>query len=185
MKKMFVMLGVAMCGFVSGALAQVDASHPGYYPIEAMGLFAADEVEVNIDLQGAMLQVASGAMQREGEDPDISQLVSNLERVRLQVGSPKGADAATIASSFNDAVEKMESAGWSRILSVLEDDQQVYLFARENAGTIVGLTALVNDEGDELVLANVVGSIDPVLLGRVIAKLDKLPNLETYLDVAE
>ena len=185
MKKTFAMVVVAMCAFATGALAQVGSGHPGYYPIEAMGLFAGDELEVNIDLQGAVLQVAAGAMQQEGEDADISQLVSSLERVRVQVGSPKGIDPAAVAESFGDAVKTMESSGWNRILSVLEDDQQVYLFARENAGTIVGLTALVNDEGDELVLANVVGSIDPVLLGRVIAKLDKLPKLESYLDIAE
>jgi hypothetical protein len=68
---------------------------------------------------------------------------------------------------------------------VIEDDAQVYLFARERGGAIVGLTVLVNDDDDELVLANVVGTIDPVLLGRVIAKMDKLPNLETYMDIAE
>jgi hypothetical protein len=185
MKKTFVVLVVVMCGFATGALAQVDSSHPGYYPIEEMGLFAADDLEVNIDLQGAMLQVAAGVMQKDGEDADLAELASKLERVRVQVGSPKRIDTAAISSSFDGAVKSMEGAGWNKILSVIEDDAQVYLFARERGGAIVGLTVLVNDDDDELVLANVVGTIDPVLLGRVIAKMDKLPNLETYMDIAE
>lgn len=184
MKRTFVMLIVAMSGFATGALAQVDTSHPGYYPIEAMGLFAEDELDVNVDLQGAMLQVAAGAMQKDGEDADIAELASKLERVRVQVGSPQGIDPTAISSKFDGAVKTMEGAGWNRILSVIDDDARIYLFARERGGAIVGLTALVNDD-DELVLANVVGTIDPVLLGRVIAKMDRLPNLETYMDITE
>jgi hypothetical protein len=185
MKKALVLLVVVTVGFAFSAAAQVDSSHPGYYPIEDMGLFAADGLEVNIDLEGAMLQVAAGAMQKDGEDADLAQLVSNLERVRVQVGSPKQIDKAVIKSSFDGTVKTLEGAGWNRILSVIEDDAQVFLFARESGGVIVGLTAMVNDDDDELVLANVVGTIDPLLLGRVIAKFDRLPNLATYVDIAE
>jgi len=166
--------------------AQAVTSHPGYYPIESMGVLAKGDLEVDIDLTGAMLQVAAGAMQTEhGEDEDLAQLVAGLERVRVQVGTPQGADASTIAHSFETAISTMEGAGWSRILRVLDEGEQVYVFARENAGRIAGLTALINDENEEIVLVNIVGDIDPVVLGKVIANADRLPNLERFMDDGE
>ena len=59
-----VVVVLLMCG---SAMAQVDSSHPGYFPIEEMGILAKDDLEVDINLEGAMLQVAAGAMQEEGE----------------------------------------------------------------------------------------------------------------------
>lgn len=181
MKRFLVMLAVSMTAAAGSASAQVLNDHPGYYPIEAMGLLAADEMEVNVDLQGAMLQVAAAAMQEEGEDADLAKLVSKLERVRVQVGSPHPDQAEAIRTALDRAVQQLEGSDWKRILSVLEEDEQVYLFAREREGTIVGLTAMVSDGGEEVVLVNVVGSIDPVLLGRVIGKLDELPGLERFV----
>lgn len=182
-----IAIAVVVVLLVTGtAGAQAGSSHPGYYPIESMGVLAKGDLEVDIDLTGAMLQVAAGAMQSEnGEDGDLAQLVAGLERVRVQVGEPQGADASTIAHSFETAISTMEGAGWSRILRVVDEEEQVYVFARENAGRIAGLTALINDENEEIVLVNLVGDIDPVVLGRVIAKADRLSDLERFIEGAE
>jgi hypothetical protein len=163
--------------------AQGNTSHPGYYPIEEMGILAKDDLEVDINLEGAMLQVAAGAMQEEaeGEGQMLSQLVSGLDRVRVQVGSPGAADASTIAYSFENAISTMESEGWNRILRVTEEDSQVHLFARENGGRIAGLTLLVNDDDDEIVLVNILGDIDPEVLGKMLAAADQMPNLEELM----
>ena len=166
------------CG---AAAAQGSTSHPGYFPSEEMGIFVQGDLEVDINLEGAMLQVAAGAMQEDGEADDSAafvELVSGLDRVRVQVGSPSGADAAAIASSFEKAVSTLEAAGWNRILRVSEEDERVELFARDDGGRIAGLTLLVNDGGDEVVLVNILGDIDPVLLGRVLAEADHMPMLE-------
>lgn len=166
--------------------AQVNTNHPGYYPIENMGVLAKGDLEVDIDLSGAMLQVAAGAIQAEnGQDEDLAQLVAGLERIRVQVGEPQGADASTIAHSFERAISTMEGSGWNRILRVVDEGEQVFLFARENAGRISGLTALINDDDEEIVLVNLVGDIDPVVLGKVIAKADRLPDLERFMEVGE
>ena len=182
MLKTKLMALAAMLMAVGTATAQVDMNRPGYYPIESMGVLAKGDLEVDIDLQGAMLQVASSAMQaQEGGDADLVQLVSGLERVRVQVGTPKGADSSTVADAFDQAIASMEGKGWSRILRVVDEGEQVFVFALENAGRIAGLTALISDEGEELVLVNVVGTIDPVVLGKVLAKIDRLPKLEQFM----
>ena len=97
------------------------------------------------------------------------------------MGKAQRIDQTGIANSFSDAIGEMEGAGWYRILSVLEDDEQVYLYAREGNGRIVGLTVLVNDGGEEVVLVNIVGDIDPVVLGKALSDLDQLKDYEHLL----
>ncbi len=183
MRKTMVMFGVCLIALSGLAAAQAGTAHPGYFAIEDMGVLAKDDLVVDVNLEGAMLQVAAGAM--EEESSDLAEMVSQLERVRVQVGEPDGADAAAVTASFNAAVSRLETSGWKRILSVEEEDEQVYIFAREIEGAIAGLTVLVNDSGEEIVVVNIVGNIDPRVLGRLIANMDKMPDLEQCMKVVE
>lgn len=185
MRKMIVTLVVVVLMTGASVCAQGGTNHPGYFAIEEMGILAQDDLEVDVDLQGAMLQVVAGAIQNDENDPDLAALVSKLERVRVQVGSPQRVDQSALEFSFQDAIANMESAGWYRILRVIEDEEQVHLYAREGDGRIVGLTVLVNDGSDEVVLVNIVGDIDPVALGKSLSKLDNLKNFEQYMNDGE
>ena len=178
----------ALVLFVAGgAAAQSVSSHPGYFPIEEMGLLANGDLEVDVDLQGAMLQVAAGAMEGEdeGDDTNLAELVANLERVRVQVGKPSGADESTIRNLIEDAKARLENSSWDRILTVEEADEQVYVYAIEEGGNILGVTVLVNDGAEEIVVVNIVGNIDPRVLGRLIASMDEIPNLEGFMSAVE
>ena len=186
MRKTVFLIGA--CLLISAGLvaAQTGAGNPGYYPIEDMGLFAGGDLEVDVDLSGPMLQVAAGAMQEdEDDDSNLAGLVSGLDRVRVQVGQPKGVEASTISSRFEKAVDALKSSGWDRILTVNDDDEHAHLFARNRDDRIVGLTLLVNDSNEELVLVNIVGDIDPVMLGKVLADVDNLPNLDALVKAGE
>jgi len=44
MKKISVLVGVLLVAMAGAAAAQAGASHPGYYPIEEMGIFAQGDV---------------------------------------------------------------------------------------------------------------------------------------------
>jgi hypothetical protein len=177
---MVVLMLVAMAG---SATAQTGSSHPGYFAIEEMGIFASEDLEVDVDLKGAMLQAVASSM--AGQEGDLAEVIAGLERVRVQVGAPQKADASTVDYAVGDAVAHLESTGWDRILRVEEEDEQVYLFARESEGMIVGFTVLVNEAGQEVVLVNIVGSIDPVTFGKALAKMDEMPDLDDLMDAVE
>lgn len=182
--KMTWILGVTLV-FVTGTVtAQSTTDHPGYFPVEEMGILDGGNLKVDVDLQGAMLQLVSAAMEEE-DDAGLADMVSNLERIRVQVGSIDSADVATVASRIDDAVSRLTASGWDRILKVVEEGEQVYLFAREDAGSIVGLTVLVNDGGEEAVVVNIVGTIDPSTLGRMLSDIGEIPDLKKYIDVVE
>ena len=168
MRKISVLIGVMLVALVGFGGAQAFAQS-GYYPIEEMGIFSEGDLEVDVDLSGAMLRVAAGAM--ETQDPSIAELVASLERVRVQVGAPTGVDAATVAQKMADVQATLVGAGWQKILSVEENTEQVYLYALESAGNIVGLTVFVNEAGEEVVVVNIVGDINPETLGRLLANI--------------
>lgn len=115
----------------------------------------------------------AGAMQ--DQDPRLRDLVSNLSRVRVQIGTAEGIAPELIADRIAEAVTQLESRGWVRIISVENGDEMVYVHSIDGGdGTIAGLTALVSDGGDEVVVANLAGSIDPILLGSVMSKVGEL-----------
>jgi len=168
MRRISVLIGAMLVALVGFGGAQAFAQS-GYYPIEEMGIFAEGDLEVDVDLSGAMLRVAAGAM--ETQDPSIAELVAKLERVRVQVGAPTGVDHATVTQKMTDAQATLVGSGWQKILSVEEGDEQVYLYALESAGNIAGLTAFVNEGGEGVVVVNIVGDIDPETLGRLLANM--------------
>jgi len=178
MRKISVLTGVMLAVFVGFGGAQASAQS-GYYPIEEMGIFADGDLEVDVDLSGAMLRVAAGAM--ENQDERLAELVANLERVRVQVGAPSGVDAATVAQTMAAAQATLVGAGWQKILSVEEESEQVYLYALESGGNIAGLTAFVNEGGEEVVVVNIVGDINPETLGRMLVHMDDF-DLETIME---
>ena len=182
MRKKSVLFGVMLVALVASASAQTGTAHPGYYPIEELGIFGQGPMEVDIDLSGAMLQVAAGAM--ENQDESLAELVSNLDRVRVQVGAPQNEDASVVGESIADAGSRLTSSGWNKILAVETSDEQVYLYSLEQGGNIVGLTVLVNEKGEEVVLVNIAGSVDPRTLGRLVSSIENF-DLEEIMGAME
>ena len=121
MRRVYWIFGMSLL-FVAGTVAaQSPTDHPGYFPVEDLGILADGEIEVDVNLEGAMLQLADGAMQAEEEDAALVDLVSNLERVQVQVGSTEGVDPAMVSSRIDDAESRLTASGWSRMVKV-EDD---------------------------------------------------------------
>lgn len=178
MRKISVLVGVMLVALAGFGWAQ-EFAQSGYYPIEEMGIFAEGDLEVDVDLSGAMLRVAAVAMEEQEES--LAELVANLERVRVQVGTPSGVDAATVTQKMADVRASLVGAGWNKILSVEDGTEQVYLYALESAGNIAGLTVFVNESGEEVVVVNIVGDINPETLGRLLANLDDF-DLEEIME---
>jgi hypothetical protein len=142
----------------------------GFYPVEELGILDPDNLDVDVNLEGSALLIAAGAM--EEQDPRLKELVSSLTRVRVQVGSVDTMDPMVVADRIAGAVDQLEAKGWTRVVQVEDGAERVYIYSIDGGdGTIAGLTALVNDGGDEAVVANIAGAIDPVLLGSMMTRL--------------
>lgn len=168
--KLFVLSVVLIGGLIA---IPAEAQGLGYFPVEELGVLNPGSLEVDVNLEGSTLQIAAGALQ--DQDPRIKDLVSGLTRVRVQVGSAEGLDPAMVADRIAGAGDRLESQGWTRIISVEDGDEHVYVYSIDGGdGNIAGLTALVSDGGEEVVVANIAGSIDPVLLGSAMSHMHTL-----------
>ena len=77
MRKVIMKFGVCLIALSGLAVAQAEATHPGFFPIEDMGVLAKGDLKVDVNLEGTMLEVAAGAM--EQQNPDLGNLMEVVE----------------------------------------------------------------------------------------------------------
>jgi len=166
----FCLCLVLLAGFATPIFGQ---STLGVFAVEDLGVLDPEHLDVDIDLEGTTLQIAAGAM--EDQDPRLMELVSNLTRVRVQAGDVEGLDHQVVADRVSAAAAELLRTGWRQLIRVEDADEKIYIFSVDGPdGRIAGLTALVSEGGKEAVVANLAGSIDPVLLGSVMARLGEV-----------
>jgi len=166
---------------VPGAAAQAVEDMPGYYPLDDLAIFGNGGAEVEIDLGAPMLKVVAAAA-RENE-PQFAELASQMQRIRVRVGRAAEGDPDAVSDQLARVADGLEGSGWERMIRVHDDDDLVRLYSMSSGDLIVGLTLLVNGDGDEVVLANIVGAMDPELLGKVLGKLEDLDLEKLGIDV--
>ena len=71
---------------------------------------------------------------------------------------------------------KLAEHGWTSMVRIRDDDEEIHIYFKDQGGEMVGLTVLSLEE-DEAMLINLVGRIDPTGLGSLANSLD-LPQLE-------
>jgi hypothetical protein len=162
---------------VAAGQAQKLESQPGYVPIQALGLFPEDQLEVEINLNGPLLNLVAAAT--NGEDPQFSAVMKSLKSIQVQVFPLKGVDPAGIKTRIGHAVHWLEERGWKSTLRVRDKGQETYIYLKESGGKVEGLTLLSLDPGDEAVVINIVGRIDPDQIGRISQSLHvNVPQLQ-------
>jgi hypothetical protein len=163
-------------------LAQTAPSppDPGAVALEDLGAFGPDGAEVDVDLQGPMVQLVAAATAES--DPEVADLLRSIRRIRVLSGAPGGEWIAT-RDRFERVVADLEGVGWNRIVRVREDEELVYVLVLPAGERFAGMTVLVLDGRDEVALVNIAGDIDPASIGRLSSVLDDVPDLEDLAEV--
>lgn len=155
--------------------AQKLEDQPGYLPLEQLDLFPREQLTVEVNLEGALLRLVAEATKRE--DPGFSSMIASLKAIKVRVFPLAGVDAGSVKARIGHAVRWLEDRGWESTVKVREHEEETYIYLKEIDGKIAGLTVLSMKPGDEAVVINIVGRIDPAQLGRLVQKFD-LPELE-------
>jgi len=164
---------------IMGAGLVSAQGEPGYVAVESLGLVDPASVEVSVNLTGAMLQALASSS--EGSEADLGQLLNDITRVRVLVGPPPVGETVELVAKLRVAVDRLEGEGWTRVISVREEaDEEVAVLSLQSGSLIRGLTVLVLD-GDEAVAVNVVGSMRPEVLGRLLGSLESLDSVAAEL----
>jgi hypothetical protein len=153
---------------------------PGYFALENLDVFASGKIEVDVDLRDAMIKVAAAATSKM--EPGFADLLNSVRRVRVRVGTAADQDPAEIRAAVDRATADLRAAGWSPMATISEDDELVYVLSKATPELIQGLTVIVHEGGNELVLVNIAGEMDPVLIGQLISKFEGLGDFDFSFD---
>jgi hypothetical protein len=155
------------------------ADPPGYVSIESLGLFPSDDLEVEINLDGPLLNMVAAATKKD--DPGFSAVIADLKSIQVQVYPLKGVDSGGIRTKIGRAVHLLEEKGWKSTVRVKDKGEETYIYLKQSGGRIDGLTLLSMSPGEEAVVINIVGRIDPAQLGQLgqnlhVPQLQKVPT---------
>jgi hypothetical protein len=165
-------------GATSGAAAAAEPAIenlPGYVPFAELAILPHQDLSVEIDLEGALLDMIAGAA--SANDPDLAKLLAGLKAIRVQVANLKDSNAAPIHARLEQTAAWLDQHGWKTVVRTHEKGEEDFIYVRMADGGIVGLTVLTFQPGGEAAVVNIVGRIDPAQIGRLGRGLH-LPQLE-------
>jgi hypothetical protein len=153
--------------------AQSIEEHPGYFPLEELQFLSPEDLSVEINLRGAMLRLI--AKVTGDDDPEFAGIMNDLEAIRVQIAPVDRLQAEDIRKGLDTGVAMLENRGWYRMVLTRDEGEEVHIYGRERDGDLQGLTVLAMED-DEVIVLNLVGSIDPDQLGNLMTGLD-LPEV--------
>jgi len=141
---------------------------PGYVDFESFGSFDPNDLTVEINLGGSLLNLLSGAL--EGEEDEFSQLLSSLKLIRVNAFElPEGRQSA--AERMNSTITELRRQGWETIVRIRQEEE-IHILILSDDDLILGLLATWADPAGSVGMVNIVGNFDPALLARLARQLD-------------
>ena len=139
--------------------------HPGYVSFESLDAFAK-EAKIEVNLNHNMIKLISGFLKEE--DPDLYDMMINLQLVRIQVFARTSRIEETFMALSRQTAEVLDDKDWERIVRVSEDDEEIYVYVKpsEDYEWIQGVVVLAMED-DEAVFVNIVGDIKPEDVSRI------------------
>lgn len=172
MKKSIISKILTLCVTVMislPAIAQEDALKdlPGYVDFgQLTAVFGEPSVQISV---GESLLGLVGSLSAS-EDPEAAELFKRLNGVRVNVFETEAmADGAI--SLVKDVSASLVDLGWESVVTVNSEDEQVRIFMMIKDNSVQGITVMAVEE-TEAVFVNVIGSIDPEELGKVMENFD-------------
>jgi len=170
-----MVLTVAMEARAQGDLEK-DAlrKDPGYvdFGVERPGGLKAPSIEIFI--REPLLQMISAMVGRD--EPELGKLLRKLKLIQVRVfRDVEDHDRKLASKNAASLAKSLAKKGWEKMVSIREEGQTVDILLRMRKESIAGLAVLVV-EADQVVLLNIVGELDPALLGKLTGNLG-LPDM--------
>jgi len=137
---------------------------PGYVDFEP--ILGDMESSIEVFLKGSLLVIAREAVR--DEDPELGDLLSKIEYVRVQVFPIRETNASVLKEKTRAVAKQLEKKGWEMTIRVREEGEQVHVYLLPGKkDEIQGVVVMAVEDGDEAVFINIVGDISPAEIGRI------------------
>lgn len=155
-------------------------SEPAYLPIDKAIDLKTLRPEVNVNLPRFLLQDAVSEMNGGKDDPlagtgiNLAELIKDVKLIRVVVFDVDKTQRAALSNGVVALREILETR-WTPIATVPNDNVGVYALGDASGESIAGLAVLVHD-GDNAVVANIVGRVSLSKIVKVASRFDKFPK---------
>ena len=153
-------LVLSSCGFTA------PRSNEGYANLDSPGMSDTDRT-MSLSLGKTTLRFAARFLD---DEPETQALLRSLDGVRVRIYEVNG-DSERIARNFEHMGNKLGNNGWQPVMLVREEGELVQMYAKPSGTGILGLT-IVSADGDEVVVVNVMGDIEPEHFSDVMVALN-------------
>jgi len=142
------------------AMAADDSiqDHPGYVDFSILQFLSGQPAKVEVNLKSPLLAMMAQLIGTE--DTETAAVVSQLQRVTVQVFPTEEHDVNQISDAMTLTADDLDSKGWERIVRVRDnrDHVDVYFKISDDATLIQGITIMAA-ASQETVFVNIVGDI--------------------------
>jgi hypothetical protein len=190
------MAAVVLAVFTFGAFATANAGKrlsdkelqalPGYVDFGDVWKYSDGDQEVEVELTQPLLGVVAPFLR--GDDPDLADLILDLQLVRVNSFSFTPDDRSSVVSLMRDSSDHLRGKGWDNVVKVRGEDENVNVFVRiEGNGSdketfLSGLAVLYVSDDDEAAFVNVVGRFRMEDIARLSEQFD-LPHSNEWSDI--
>lgn len=148
------------------------------------GSFSPDlgEDYVEVDINPSLLKFSASLIQKE--EPEIAEILRNLERVKVHVFGVRDEDMSAVTARMEEIRHNLDGQGWTRVVTVREKHgDNVAVFVKQaHEDSLQGLVVTVIDRSGEAVFVNIVGEVTLDQIARLGEQLDIDPLRELEFD---
>jgi Domain of unknown function (DUF4252) len=160
--KMSFRYPLALAALVAFGAPHIHAgeSDPGYVDFGKFTPPANGSEFVEVRITGNLISMV--ARLAEKSEPEVANLLRGLREVRVNVVGLTDDNRAGVEKRIRQIREKLDAAGWERLVTVQQKDADVAVFLKTRGEEAVeGLAVTVIDHHRQAVFANIVGDIKP------------------------
>jgi len=154
-------LGLMMLGPVQSQPQPADdvTSQPGYVDFSEVDRWFDGQASTEVDIRGPLVDLVAQAS--ESSDPAFANIMGDVRAIQVR-GFPLPTDRVDdVRARTEQLADSLEAGGWSRVIYVRKENEQVSIYIRESGERIAGLTLLSTKPEKEAVYINIVGSLSP------------------------
>ncbi len=138
----------------------------GFARLQSPGVFDTD-VTLRLSIGPSLLRFAASQVD---DDPATRALLRELEGVRVRLYEIDG-DASKVAQRLEAMHAALRAEHWEPVVAVREANERTYMLVKTGERGVAGLMVL-NSDGEEVVMVNVMGDLRPELFTQTMAALE-------------
>lgn len=172
--KNFIRHTAALAVLTAAAALSAHAGAPGYVDFGKFSPPASGGEFVEVQINSNLISMAARLVEKN--EPDVAELLRNLQLVRVNVIGLDDDNRAEMEKRVKKIRSELDGHGWERVVTAQKKDEDVGVYLKMRGQEAVeGLVVTVLEGNRQAVLINIVGDIKPEKIAVIGERLNIEP----------